>query len=230
MATTGHSSRQRCYLLELPGELRNEIYHHVFYQPSGLIIDLGGYKKKTSPVSLTILNTCKQIRKECGNLFFEMNELRLELPMLSEHELYGPTATESLRSKFNWLFNHRDLASRLQHVHLSLGTLTDRTEWHSIWSAISDVLLSLLEMQVRVRISFGLGFARTGILRDDVYVPYDFVVTDEERTYAAMEECLLAYGAIANMDLDWMDERIMWVQQVGIGRAIKAHQKQSSRL
>ncbi|KAK3720908.1 hypothetical protein LTR37_003571 [Vermiconidia calcicola] len=70
-----------CYLLELPGELRNEVFALALYYPEGITINLESEteKKRTShPLALTM--RCKQIRQECGDIFSDMNEVTIQLP------------------------------------------------------------------------------------------------------------------------------------------------------
>jgi hypothetical protein len=77
MATPRDGMQKRCYLLELPRELRDDIYHRALHQPNGVTVKL--YKTFMPATNiLALMSTCKQIRQECGNIFFDINELILE--------------------------------------------------------------------------------------------------------------------------------------------------------
>lgn len=71
------SANDPYHLLELPGELRNEIWSLALSYPEDVAIDCYTQKLLTPrPLALTL--TCKQIRAECGDLIFRQNDLRLE--------------------------------------------------------------------------------------------------------------------------------------------------------
>ena len=60
---TSETNTEPCFRLELPGELRNEIFSLALYYPNGVAIDCVAQKLST-PHPLALLATCKQIRKE----------------------------------------------------------------------------------------------------------------------------------------------------------------------
>lgn len=59
------------YLLELPSQLRIEIYKVALCQPEGAHVNLKTGCVDRKWIALTMTN--KQIRKECGNLYFAVN-------------------------------------------------------------------------------------------------------------------------------------------------------------
>ncbi|KAK3720907.1 hypothetical protein LTR37_003570 [Vermiconidia calcicola] len=76
----------RCYLLELPAELRIHIYELALKQPD-IIVRTALRDKTTVELSnkhpLALTKTCKQIREECGDLFSQLNEVTLHMPRMS---------------------------------------------------------------------------------------------------------------------------------------------------
>jgi hypothetical protein len=72
----GH--QDRCYLLELPAELRNEIYGLALYHPNGVTIDCVSHRQLT-PHLLALTTTCKQIKNECAHLIFTQKCLHLRI-------------------------------------------------------------------------------------------------------------------------------------------------------
>jgi hypothetical protein len=73
-----HGHQGPCYLLELPAELRNEIYSLALYHPNGITIDCVSHRQLT-PHLLALTATCKQIKNECAHFIFTQNCLRLKI-------------------------------------------------------------------------------------------------------------------------------------------------------
>jgi hypothetical protein len=128
------SKEQRCYFLErLPRELRDQIYHHTFFQPNGVKIHI--FKPNPSmpdmPDMLALTSTCKQIRQECGNLFFEVNELILDVNLLTAARSHiqecrrldghpNPNFADHISDHFAPVAGHHGCANRFKHVRLLL--------------------------------------------------------------------------------------------------------------
>ena len=101
-----------CYLLELPGELRNEIFGLALYHPNGVAIDCMSQVLLT-PHPLALSATCKQLRKECDGLLFDQNELRLEITERPAEE-----TLPKLDAFCKYLILGAQLGSKFQGVHL----------------------------------------------------------------------------------------------------------------
>jgi hypothetical protein len=125
------SKEHRCYLLELlPRELRDEIYHHTLFQPDGVRIHI--FKPNAPmPDMLALTSTCKQIRQECGNLFFEINELTLDVNLLTAARSHiqecrrldghpNPNFADHISDHLAPAAGHRGCANRFKHVRLLL--------------------------------------------------------------------------------------------------------------
>ncbi|CAK4033889.1 Hypothetical predicted protein [Lecanosticta acicola] len=69
-STTSPTANENCHLLELPPELRNNIYRLVLHQQARIPITGHGYDRPT------ILITCRQIRKEALKIFYYENQFR----------------------------------------------------------------------------------------------------------------------------------------------------------
>ncbi|WPB01520.1 uncharacterized protein RHO25_006146 [Cercospora beticola] len=61
----------RCRLLELPGELRNNIYEKALLQDEPIQIDLTKPSTSTSHPIFNLLQTCKQIHSEARDLIYD---------------------------------------------------------------------------------------------------------------------------------------------------------------
>lgn len=74
--------QDRCYLLELPPELRNRIYEYFFAVKPGTdgTVGFGGRRaEEHKPFSvLSILQTCRQLLSECVCIFFHAHHLHIE--------------------------------------------------------------------------------------------------------------------------------------------------------
>ena len=109
----GDGPDRPCHLLELPGELRNEIYKLALYHPGGVTFDCVTQKLLTrQPLALSM--TCKQIRNESESIVFAQNDLRLEsfTPIIHENQLRA-----GHRFLYSLLVSSR-LGSKFRGVHL----------------------------------------------------------------------------------------------------------------
>lgn len=82
------SSPSRCYLLELPRELRHEICKLVLHQPTGVKVNLKTGCVNRKDIAITMVN--KQLQRECGTLYFSLNTFIFKLKYLSD-EVMQPT-------------------------------------------------------------------------------------------------------------------------------------------
>ena len=178
-----HATVGNCYLLELPTELRNEIYSLVLGLEGGFATDLVcPWKSHEHPLALTM--TCKQIQQECGDMFFRLNEVRFEGPLLQMRDDSGEHETlKNIEAYFKALFRG-PLASKLKYLHLSIGCLNVSEDLaERAWICVSNIIRGLDKNDLQLRLSFeGKG---------SIYwtVSYDFAFTDEKQTLKAMEEC-----------------------------------------
>ncbi|KAK3720909.1 hypothetical protein LTR37_003572 [Vermiconidia calcicola] len=182
-----------CYLLRLPGELRNEIFELTLCYPKGFAIYMTNqYMDEEHPLGLT--ETCKWIRRECGNMFFEENEITYELPVLqcaSQPEAVQQDVTSEFARGFKRSILQKELAPKLQRFHLSAGILessafqgeTALRGFHRAWSVIEEAIVALHRNDLKLRLSFGLKF------KDEYKIPVDVFITAEQETLEAFKRC-----------------------------------------
>lgn len=92
-------SSTRCRLLELPSELRDEIFKLALQKSEDFTIDIDDHY--TIPLGVT--GTCKQIYKECGDLLYSLNNLRIDqlLTGVRCDDFYKFIAAQAKLGKFN---------------------------------------------------------------------------------------------------------------------------------
>lgn len=76
-AQQSESPTPKCYLLDLPAEMRNEIYMMVLTSPSTIRMTPTGYERPA------ILNTCKAIRAEAIAVYYYNNKFRISVSQYS---------------------------------------------------------------------------------------------------------------------------------------------------
>lgn len=79
-------SQSRRMLLQLPGEIRNQIYTCLFVSTTitfgeSLVTDITSEPMKPASSSLAIIRTCRQIKQEAGTLWLGLVLLNFENPM-----------------------------------------------------------------------------------------------------------------------------------------------------
>lgn len=108
--------QKRCYLLELAGELRNDIFEYAL-SDLNIVVEAPGYegmepRTSVSPAAAAALTmTCKQIHKECGNLVYDLNAIKFKMP----RRLHGPWSQNTLEC-------HK-LLDRVANKHKECGKL-----------------------------------------------------------------------------------------------------------
>ena len=93
-------------LLNLPAELRNQIYSHVLVSPEDLEIN-----KANITCRLPLLGACKQVRKGAGPIFYVENTFRITCPVA--HAVRVQPAK-------NWLENIGSPASIIQSLRFRI--------------------------------------------------------------------------------------------------------------
>ena len=183
-ATGSQQQEAPCYLLKLPGELRNEIYSLALYLPDGFAIDYQLDKRNHANV-LALTMTCKQVRKECEDLFFELNEIQFEGNLLEC--LVGQDArrrtVESVERFCKKVIYGYHLESKLRQVHFDLGRCIINYAAPDTWDTVSNIVARLRGYSLRARLSFQT--------RDYIgpNIPYDCTMEGEKQTMIAMERC-----------------------------------------
>lgn len=76
-AQQSESRTTKCYLLDLPAEMRNEIYMMVLTNPSTIRMTPTGYERPA------LLNTCKAIRAEAIAVYYYNNKFRISVSQYS---------------------------------------------------------------------------------------------------------------------------------------------------
>lgn len=118
-ASLTNAKTPRCRLLELPAELRNEIYQHVFESHICIDLETSGDKRPILRQRLqqrrSLLAACKQIRREGNDFAQELPVIRLYMPVIEERpeELCHPSS----------LFMFRDLEALAQAGLLQRGPI-----------------------------------------------------------------------------------------------------------
>ena len=181
-----------CRLLELPGELRNEIFKLALYQPDVVVLDMRSTKEENNKYPIALTQTCKQTHYECGDLFFELNEVKMEMRHV---QLQPPTQDEKFRNmSIGWRerFRNKGLASKVQKVHLSFGkirSVKDDVVPFAILAARGiRVRAAQRQQNVQIRVSFGL------MSDNDSKVCHDYKITDVKQTLEAMDRCFHGAG------------------------------------
>ena len=186
-----HITETDCRLLELPGELRNKIYELALYHPYGVFINLELRKKRGGNL-LAITKSCKQIKKECGNLFFELNEININVPYLACTNKCAIQTITVFREREKLLIKGLRRAPKLQRVHLHVGKFCDAFDnidvssldgrWEKAWDLALGSVMELRSSVDQLRLSFCvvLGNARASC---------DVQLTNREQTQAKMKQC-----------------------------------------
>ena len=194
--TISAASTSHCHLLELPAELRNEIYSLVLTTEAEATINFcAGHKRFSNLLALT--ESCKQIHEESADIFFKVNHVKFVLPILEvfnqlpnltrQMEEFAMFAIEEMVRRFNGIVFSDKFASRLREVHIHLGTESpDQEGLLSICLPFRQAargIAHLRKCDVRVRLSFGW------ICTGNSATLYDFCLTDKVTMMAAMDEC-----------------------------------------
>ena len=70
---TPDSSRTKPSLLNIPAELRNNIYELALTSEHDIVIQVGGAKRPA------LLHACKQTREEATKIYFSQNDFRMSV-------------------------------------------------------------------------------------------------------------------------------------------------------
>lgn len=154
------SDEQRCFLLELPAELRLQIYDYIFQVKTIHIwIDWNVYRWRayTPDGTIHLLRTCKTILREAAPVFYEKTTVHFSICDEFERPLSRYYRFSALKNLNATAFNHVSkvrlslhtltepiFAQLLDHVHTWLTRLnfcanTRAVEVHfEFWSTISD--------------------------------------------------------------------------------------------
>jgi hypothetical protein len=112
----------RPFLETFPREIRDQIYTFVMGSPSGTV-SLSPWTVEVAR-SLSLLRTCKQIRRECKDIIWQHNGLR-------------PKENSQLSEKFNHLGTSKS-HEHVEHLEIYL-TLLDRDELEWINTALEPL-------------------------------------------------------------------------------------------
>ncbi|KAK3719120.1 hypothetical protein LTR37_004684 [Vermiconidia calcicola] len=202
ITSDAHFSHQdnHCYLLELPAELRDEIFALALYCADGITINLesGTEKKRTShPLALTM--TCKQVQQECGKLFSEVNEVTIQLPLLkwaqqiapgSELPVYREPIRRALEMKVSTTLRDKNIPTifRCLRVDISeygLDCINRRSLNDIVWKVLPKVIDILGNDRMQLWLCCSLHYFGEVVI-------YDFPVDNSEQYIAAVDECFYA--------------------------------------
>ncbi|KAK5124149.1 hypothetical protein LTR85_001852 [Meristemomyces frigidus] len=157
-----------CRLLQLPGEIRNQIFEDAVRQSDGIVIHIGIDSTSTNNQHVLALEmTCKQIKREVGNLVLELNTLELRAPIfevepdsgdMSVKESIFPEAQDIADPLSRALRNVRH-GRELREIRIWLGRGLSLTPCvtigcSSILEAVSLSLRRLHEDGVKVVVTF----------------------------------------------------------------------------
>ena len=76
------TAETRCYLLELPAELRNTLCELVLLEHHAIDVNLDFRSGKFPEVQPPVTRVCRQIRSECLPVFYAVNAFSFLVPML----------------------------------------------------------------------------------------------------------------------------------------------------
>jgi hypothetical protein len=111
------TSMEQCFLLELPAELRNEIFGLALYHPKGLVIDcLSKMPNAQNPLALTA--TCKQIWQECSGLLYAQHELVLYMPIAK-----CPTGRLAAMVGYSRMLFDIGVCEKFKGIRMSMGRI-----------------------------------------------------------------------------------------------------------
>ncbi|KAK4550267.1 hypothetical protein LTR36_003234 [Oleoguttula mirabilis] len=170
-AETPHRHDEPCPLLQLPGELRNQIFEDALREPGGIIIHISEDKTSTNNKHIMALEaTCKQFRREVGNLIFELNVVKVHAPLFGHMskdacvpEFKDRTIVDRLRTTVVQLYDTR----RLVHAEAYFGQLQrHRMFFHDLGGMLRDVASTLHILRnegCQLRIHFAV-LSYTGIM------------------------------------------------------------------
>ncbi|KAH6666610.1 hypothetical protein B0J14DRAFT_604002 [Halenospora varia] len=109
------SKPTRSFLEVFPREIRDLVYTFVFSSSASETVALSPWNFEVTK-SMTILRTCKQIQRECKEIIWQHNGLRLREPT-------------QLFTKFSALMDHPNVA-QIRHIEIWLELLDrDELEW-----------------------------------------------------------------------------------------------------
>ncbi|KAK3719121.1 hypothetical protein LTR37_004685 [Vermiconidia calcicola] len=202
MSWNANGETGRCYLLELPAELRIDIYELALKQ-SDIFVGMGYSGKRTTvelvnkhPLALT--ETCKQIREECGDLFFQLNEVTVHMPWMCQNlnkvrnfyvnrtcqtppaQAHFTQVEQSLREKC--------FPSNIRYLRIQ-ASRDGRAVWNAntlgTWLLFAPVVEALGNKNMILRLSYPLRYESVTYAS----IPYEFPVSDEEQSLAAVNKC-----------------------------------------
>lgn len=181
-----------CRLLQLPAELRNQIYEYTLRQNGGIIIvDISETSSATSTRHLLALETtCKQIRSETSGSLFELNNVELRAPLLEvdtkcnfepECEQVFPEA-QDIANRLGKTLQHLRVRLGLCHVKVWLGRFLWEQwmdmDFYGTLCAVGPGLRTLRDEGVKMRVSFVYSPVRRQA------VVFDFSLESEETAMA----------------------------------------------
>ncbi|KAK4888661.1 hypothetical protein LTR27_012447 [Elasticomyces elasticus] len=132
----------------LPPELRNLIYEIALHEPDGIVLETAQGKLTAPANTLALARTCRRLRNETHELFFDRNDFTVNCHYFS----FGDAPDDI--SIFG--FNGETAARRMDSICLDLGAIladvdpTAHPHAHVFWreglsQAISGLILSMVE-------------------------------------------------------------------------------------
>jgi hypothetical protein len=208
MATPRDGVQKRCYLLELPRELRDDIYHRALHQPNGVTVKLYKTFMPTTDM-LALMSTCKQIRQECGNIFFDSNELILEASIgpalkssctMESFERDCQSFPDRFCRRLSSIAGPQGVVKRFHSIRVLAGPKLRLFPQHYdfqekfAWSGLAKVVATLLQQNQNLRLYWESTFSNCE--HGPLYF-FDLPFSTEMETVAKMKTIAL------DQDSDW---------------------------
>ncbi|KAK4963551.1 hypothetical protein LTR10_001180 [Elasticomyces elasticus] len=156
----------------LPPELRNLIYETALHDPDGIVLETSQGKLTAPANTLALARTCRQLRNETHELFFDRNDFTVNCHYFSfgdapeDVSIFGVSAYKRakwevvkrrLEKLLSWIKSNSEAAAqRMGSIRLDLGAIladvdpTAHPHAHVFWreglsQAISGLILSMVE-------------------------------------------------------------------------------------
>lgn len=181
------SSPKRCYLLEMPPEVRNRIFELVLYEPKG--VEVGRIDQTSSKSHHALSRTNRQLNEECGKRFFGINTFIFRLGYTNDPS--DPDwLWEGEREGFNEFIEFH--VADLRSVHIYLGEDTWRNNATYFFENVKPLRTSLrrlLNNDTELRFIAELDLIRCSVSFDLILADRDVAETEiEKQVCAAMAQ------------------------------------------
>lgn len=208
-STTGNSytsPTQRCYLLELPAELRDTLYHEILTVKGPVIVT--GSTARYNP--LAFLQVCRQIRKEACKFYYANNTFLLN------RDRKRPPEDNWKISLLKWL-NSLDpenvAAIRYIGAPVDYVCRSARAKWQlkSIYSAFQSLDMGIADDVVAVRVSSPVSVCETYCCRSQTPIYEKLDPSYAERSDRILSGQCIGARSSSGGGIHWVNQRTLEV-------------------